>query len=82
MGSDVLSYEAFDTRRFPQSLYLEIAAETGLAGVVVFTGIIGVMLFSFGTAYRRFKKLGDRKSANLVFSFAIGFAGYLLTSVF
>jgi O-antigen ligase len=36
VGAVVSSYEDFGKRRYPHSLYLEIAAETGLVGLVLF----------------------------------------------
>lgn len=82
VGSTVSSYENFDQRRFPHSLYLEIAAETGLLGLTIFALIVGACLSSARSAVRRFEKTGDLPSANLVTSLALGFVGYLASSMF
>jgi O-antigen ligase len=82
VGSTVSSYEDFGQRRFPHSLYLQIAAETGLAGLLLFAGIIAASLFSARSAIRLFTKAGDLHSASVVTSFALGFVGYLTSSLF
>jgi O-antigen ligase len=82
VGSIISSYEDFGQPRFPHSLYLEIAAGTGLVGLIIFGAIIVVTLLSARSAVRLFKKIGDPRSANIVTSLALGFVGYLTSSLF
>ncbi|HEX8472990.1 MAG TPA: O-antigen ligase family protein [Pyrinomonadaceae bacterium] len=82
VGATVSSYEDFAHRRFPHTLYLEIAAETGLVGLLVFVVVIGVTLFNAWAAVRMFKEAGSHASASLVTSCALGLIGYLTTSLF
>lgn len=82
VGSSVSSYEDFGQRRFPHSLYLQIAAETGLVGLVLFVSILAVTLWRARSAIRLFVKAGDRQSASMVTSLALGLVGYLTSSLF
>ena len=82
IGSTVSSYEGFDKPRFPHSLYLEVAAETGLAGLSAFAAIIVSTLLALRSAYRCFMASGNARTAGLVMSLALGFVGYLTTSLF
>lgn len=82
VGSTVSSYEEFDQRRFAHSLYLEIAAETGLLGLTLFAAIIVATLSTARTAIREFKESGDWATANLVTSLTLGFIAYLAASLF
>ena len=82
VGSIVSSYEDFGKPRFPHNLYLEVAAETGLVGLVVFATIIVLTLLRLRSAHKLFKAAGDLHSASLVISLALGFIGYLITSLF
>ncbi|HXF05571.1 MAG TPA: O-antigen ligase family protein [Blastocatellia bacterium] len=82
IGSTVSSYEDFGQRRFPHSLYLEIAAETGLVGLLLFAGIVVVTFLRARSAIRLFTKAGDIHSAHIVTALALGLVGYLTSSVF
>jgi O-antigen ligase len=82
VGSTVSSYENFGMPRLPHSLYLQVAAETGVVGLVVFMAIIIATLLKFRSAHRLFKAAGDLRSSSIVFSLALGFIGYLTTSLF
>ena len=82
IGSIGSSYELFDKRRLPHSLYLEVAAEIGSVGLIVLGAIILSTLVTFRRAYRFFKARQDRASSSIVISLALGFIGYLVTSLF
>lgn len=82
IGSSLSSYEDFGQRRFPHSLYLQIAAETGVVGLILFVGIVMVGLRRARSAIRLFAEAGDLYSASIVTSLALGFVGYLTSSVF
>jgi O-antigen ligase len=82
VGATVSSYDDFAHRRYPHTLYLEIAAETGLVGMVAFASIVLVTLFNAWVATRMFKEGGNPATASLVISCALGLIGYLTTSLF
>jgi O-antigen ligase len=68
--------------RKAHSLYLEIAAERGVVGLIVF----GVLLFCLGRhfwrAHTTFAKAGQLHYAQMVLALAVGFAGYLAAALF
>ena len=82
VGATVSSYEDFAHRRFPHSLYLELLAETGLAGLLAFTLVIVATLVNARAARAMFRERGDTPSVNLVNSIVLALAGYLTTSLF
>jgi len=82
IGATVDSYENFDQQRFPHSLYLEMAAETGLVGLLLFGAILLTACLKGWHAAHLFRKSGDLKSSRLVMSLLVGIAGYLTTSIF
>jgi O-antigen ligase len=82
VGSTVSSYEEFGEKRYAHSLYLEIGAETGLAGIVVFSAILCAAGICGWRAFRSYRRLCDLKMARLVVSLMIGVLGYLATSLF
>jgi O-antigen ligase len=82
VGATVSSYDDFAHRRYPHTLYLEMAAETGIVGLLAFTLVIIVTLFNARAAIRMFKESGNPASASLVTSCALGLIGYLATSLF
>lgn len=81
VGSLVSSYEDFGKERFPHSLYLQVAAETGLIGLTMFGIMIGLAVMAFYRAFSRFASSGDGRSTSVTVSLALGFVGYLVSSV-
>lgn len=81
VGSSVSSYDDFGKARYPHSLYLQIAAETGVVGLAVFGAIVVLTLGAFYSAFRQFAAQGDRRSVSVTVSLALGFIGYLVSSV-
>ncbi len=82
IGTTVSSYEDFNKQRFTHCLYLEIAAETGLIGLLLFAAVLAAAGIKGWYAIRFFGRMGDFKTALLVMSLTIGLAGYLTTSLF
>ncbi|MBI4468903.1 MAG: O-antigen ligase family protein [Acidobacteria bacterium] len=82
VGSTISSYKDFGARRFPHSLYLEIAAEMGLIGLILFGVIVALVLSKALDAVRWFRVTRDPHSAGMVYSLLLGFIGYLTTSLF
>jgi O-antigen ligase len=70
------------SNRSPHNLYLEVAAETGVVGLVVFLSMVTVAMRSVLVARRKFIDAGMEDYANLTTGFAIAFAGYLLAALF
>ncbi len=68
--------------REPHSFYLEIAAESGLAGILVFTAIFASLYRAVRLARRRFEQAGAREEAEMVVSFGLALLGYLTAALF
>ncbi len=66
----------------PHDLYLEVAAETGLVGIVIMGGIFLVTAGALREARRRFLAKDDRQQAELVSWVGIGLLGYMVSSLF
>lgn len=71
-----------DEERGPHSLYLEIAAEHGLAGILVFGSIVILSALSLRRAERSFKAMGEHRLAALALMLQISLAGYLVSATF
>jgi len=67
---------------FPHNLYLEVAAETGLAGLAPFVLALAVCFEYLWRARRSWLAEGDESSAGLATGCAIGLGGYLLAGLF
>ncbi|MGE5464936.1 MAG: O-antigen ligase family protein [Syntrophothermus sp.] len=68
--------------RSPHNLYLEVAAETGIVGLLVFLTMIFLAMRSVLRARKRFIIAGMEDYANMTTGFAIAFAGYLFAALF
>jgi O-antigen ligase len=66
----------------PHDLYLEVAAEHGIIGLIVVGGLLLTAWRALVEARRRFLAGGDRQQAELAAWLAIGFFGYLVSSLF
>jgi len=76
---------ALDARREERqahSLYLEVAAENGVLGLVVFGGLLAYALLGIQRAREGFRCEGEADLVHRTTAFGIGFAGYLLGSLF
>ena len=62
--------------------YIELAAEQGIVGVVVFFGMIATVVGVGFAAIRGFRRLGQKCESGLVFGLLLGVMGYLMTAVF
>lgn len=69
-------------RQYPHNQYLEIAAETGVAGLLLFLGAMAVVLAELYRARRTLLERGERTHAALVTAIAVSIAGYLVASIF
>jgi putative inorganic carbon (hco3(-)) transporter len=95
LGVGVNNYEAYyleysrqiglDPRsesRSAHSLYLEIAAELGLAGLAVTGALILAAFRAIKRAYQQLQKIGDTATAQMVLSVGVGLSGYLFAATF
>lgn len=82
VGFSARDYEQPGEVHYPHNLYLEIAAETGLAGLAVFAGVIAAAFLALRRARRVLLARGDRVSADFARAFEIALVGYLVSSVF
>ncbi len=82
---DYSQYLGLDTRREERqahSLFLEIAAETGLFGILTFLLLLTGLAHSIRRARRIFQESGQQTSIYLVDALAISMIGYLTGSLF
>jgi len=82
MGMTQRSFEDFGEPQFPHELYLEVAAETGIIGLIAFFSVIIGTMMTLWEAYRSFRNAGDSATANIVVSLALAIAAFFLTSLF
>lgn len=82
VGSSARDYGEPSRTRYPHSLYLEIGAETGAAGLLVFGSAVLVAMASLIRARRRLALAGDRTSAAVAAGLAVALVGYLVSSLF
>lgn len=75
-------YEEPGDAHYPHSLYLEVAAETGLLGSALFAGALLAAFVSLRRAQLAFQARGDTAAAGLAVAFQIALAGYLVSSLF
>jgi hypothetical protein len=66
----------------PHNLYLEVAAEHGIMGLIVFGGLLVVTWLALMDARRRFRLVHAHREYELTAWLAIVFIGYLVTAVF
>ena len=68
--------------REPHSFYLEIAAESGLAGILVFAAIFVSLYRAVRTARQRFEEAGAQEEAEMTVAFGLALLGYLTAALF
>ncbi|HSD30054.1 MAG TPA: O-antigen ligase family protein [Vicinamibacteria bacterium] len=82
VGSAAREYEDPGEAQYPHSLYLEIAAETGILGLLPFGAALLAAFASLRRARAAFLAAGDEPAAWLTRGFEIALAGYLVSSLF
>ena len=83
LGTTLRSYENFGRQRYPHNLYLQVLAETGLAGLTAFVAIIATALMGLWTAYRSCNDAGaGHTTPDLIASIGLALTAYLTTSLF
>jgi putative inorganic carbon (HCO3(-)) transporter len=68
--------------RQAHSLYLEIAAEMGLTGIIIFSALLWNMFNGAWGSWKQLKEAGERVHANLILSIIIGLIGYFSSAFF
>ncbi len=69
-------------RTAAHNLYLEVAAETGTAGLVTFLALIGAAVQCVLGSRRRLLQSGLKGPGNMVTGFGLGLLGYLTSALF
>ena len=82
VGSSAPQYDLAGAQQVPHSLYLELAAETGTAGLASFGAIVFAAFVMLRNARRKLLARGLVNEAVIAAAFSIALTGYLLTSVF
>ena len=82
VGSSWVDYVETGLYRYPHSLYVEIACETGLAGLITFFFAVLATFLTMYNARWRLLANGEREQAILTAALAVAIAGYLIASVF
>ncbi len=80
-ASAARQYEDPSDLHYPHNLYLEIAAETGLVGLVIFAGLLLACFGALREARRRLRE-SDPPLAMIAVALQIALAGFLVGSVF
>jgi O-antigen ligase len=75
-------YEEPGDAHYPHNLYLEVAAETGLPGLVLFGAALAAALIALRRAQVSFRAAGERSASGLAVAFQIALVGYLVSSLF
>jgi putative inorganic carbon (HCO3(-)) transporter len=68
--------------RQAHSLYLEVAAEMGLAGIAIFSVIMWNVYFSLANSWKRLKQAAEKEYAHYILSIFIGIFGYFVAALF
>lgn len=71
-----------DEERNTHNYYLEVAAEHGLLGLIVFGGILVITLNRLRLAQRLFSAASNTRLSELAVALQLGFIGYLVSAMF
>lgn len=82
VGSEARGYDEPGEIHYPHNLYLEIAAETGLVGLIIFGMIVAVTLAHLRTANRALAEDGLNEAAAVAKALELAAIGYLISSLF
>jgi O-antigen ligase len=82
VGSSLRAYDEPDAVHYPHSLYLEVAAETGILGLAILAAIIAACFLELRSARAGFLAAGKVRLLELARAFEIALAGFLISSLF
>jgi O-antigen ligase len=81
VGLSSLDFTPMGVRQYPHNLYLEMGTETGLLGLLAFSGAMAVTLAALVRSRRALLARGEEAPAALVTAIAFAIAGYLIASL-
>jgi O-antigen ligase len=81
IGSDSREYSEEGLPHYPHSLYLEIAAETGLLGTFTFAAIVVLSLWQVTVARGRLRRLDRPLEADAAAGVRAALVGYLVAAI-
>lgn len=82
IGSAWIDYHPPGTSEHPHGLYFEIAAETGLIGLIAFAAVVVAALLSLERSRRALLGRGEKEHAILAMTVSVAIVSYLIASVF
>lgn len=82
IGSTAQEYDDPAQRNYAHSLPLQIAAETGLVGIIFFAGIVATCFIYLSHARQIFLDRGKPSGAAMATALTIGLVGYLVAALF
>lgn len=68
--------------REPHNLFLQVAAETGIGGMLVFGIVLWTIFSCVLQSWKQLLNAGNKEYADMVFSFALSLVGYLSAALF
>ena len=77
-----LGLDPRNTERSAHSLYLDVLAEQGIIGFLMFVFVLYSAFSSLSKANKVFKKVSLEGEADLTLALEIGFTGYLVSALF
>jgi putative inorganic carbon (hco3(-)) transporter len=77
-----LGIETKRVDREPHNLYLEVAAETGIPGLIAFGALVAGAFFALTAARRRWGAAGHRIEADIAYALGVSLVGWMATSAF
>jgi O-antigen ligase len=78
---NALDLRFLDENRRAHTLYLEIAADTGVLGLAVFLGVVGTTIAALWRVNELWRRR-DRELASLAEAFLLALVAYLATGIF
>jgi O-antigen ligase len=81
-GSVARDYEDPDAVRYAHNLYLEVGAETGSVGLVLFLGSLLLAFWSLERGRARLLAVGEGRTGALARALQISLGGYMISSLF
>jgi len=82
VGSEARGYDDPGEVHYPHNLLLEIAAETGIVGLIIFAAVVAVTLAHFRAANRALSEDGFKEAAAAAKALELAVIGYLISSLF
>lgn len=81
MGNPDIALRDIKHKRRSHTMYFELAAETGLVGISIFLGVVGLILSRLLAAWRHWRRRRP-DLAGLAAGFFLSIVGFLVTAIF